>query len=698
MIPKWLGAVGLTIAAACQSAALEVLLVDKWLQDPIAFQPFFEDFPGQGMELRYRRFHPTLVQADTADYDVIVVGGGLHPRSAATHLRPAEARLLTGFVRHGGTAVFLFTNGPLSFGNEYVSRNHTDNYILNTVLDSLGLQLRIEGASIQDPTGAKSTIQPWGTWLNLPLLSASPETPLGRGLTRPVPVGRLLTLMVGQHQGLEVPAWTAPTSMRRAASRSTPERGAEALYVGGPRRYAAVVAAPAGAGHVIVASRHAFNMNGYTGRWSDKPISPPYELRDNRRLERNFAAYVAAIARGQHTADSPLPIERLERIDGIPERLRPASAIADRALAARAPDGTYAQLPAIEAGPPHVPRILSPHGRVKSGYVSLPPAARAAEHCEAYRRAGLELLYVKLRLQSSAALVDSTSATFLAACEQSGLRIMLWDYFALGTHGYAGVTSRLVDGAGTAHDKASPFDPAFWEEALRRKALRYAAVAARYPQVVVGMMWDLEVYGHDELLVTESSSFDNLAFAVYLEARGEALRESGRYAEALALLAAERFSWLESQGLLRDYYEVLEEQVFGRARTIRDEVEAIHPELLWGFYTACIPQSWYYRGMFRAFGANELLLITYEARGSQQVDYWRSVLGVRMAHAPGVVFGLPRGDEWTAYLDMCLRHEAGYWLYRPEPLARSAADWRREGLPDTREEVIRRIRQANDAR
>jgi hypothetical protein len=246
------------------------------------------------------------------------------------------------------------------------------------------------------------------------------------------------------------------------------------------------------------------------------------------------------------------------------------------------------------------------------------------------------------------------------------------------------------------HDKASLFDPAFWDTAFRQKALRYARIAAHYPEVVVGMMWDLEVYGHDELLVTESSSFDNLAFGIYLESRGDTLHGEGLYFEALGLSAGSRFAWLERHGLLRGYYEVLEKEVHRRAQTIREEVDAIHRGLLWGFYTASIPQSWYYRGLFRGFGQDELLLITYEARGAQQVDYWRSALGVRIAHAPGVVFGVPRGAEWTAYLRMCLENEAGYWLYRPEPLAGSAAAWRQAGLPDTRDEVIQLIRTAND--
>ena len=47
------------ILLTCVSvSAQEVLLVDKWLQDPIAFKPFFEDFPKNGLELKYRRFHP----------------------------------------------------------------------------------------------------------------------------------------------------------------------------------------------------------------------------------------------------------------------------------------------------------------------------------------------------------------------------------------------------------------------------------------------------------------------------------------------------------------------------------------------------------------------------------------------------------------------------------------------------------------
>ncbi len=74
------------------ASALEVLLVDKALRDPVAFHSFFEDFPEEELELAYRRFHPSLVQADRESFDVIIVAGGTHPDPAPTASRPRGGR------------------------------------------------------------------------------------------------------------------------------------------------------------------------------------------------------------------------------------------------------------------------------------------------------------------------------------------------------------------------------------------------------------------------------------------------------------------------------------------------------------------------------------------------------------------------------------------------------------------------------
>ena len=127
----------LLILLTCISvSAQDVLVVDKWLQDPIAFKPFFEDFPESGLELKYRRFHPSLTHSDVDRFDVIMVAGGMHPDyPAPTYLIPEEAALLTQFVRDGGTTVFLFAD------------HLTDNHIFNTILDSLDIVGKVTGTS-----------------------------------------------------------------------------------------------------------------------------------------------------------------------------------------------------------------------------------------------------------------------------------------------------------------------------------------------------------------------------------------------------------------------------------------------------------------------------------------------------------------------------------------------------------------------
>ena len=278
----------LVVILTCASvSAQNVLLVDKWLQDPIAFQPFFEDFPKNGLDLQYRRFHPTLTLSDPERFDVIMIAGGMHPDyPAPTHLVPEEAALLIRFVREGGTVVFLYAD------------HQTDSYVFNTVLDSLDIDVRIDASRIEDPLGPKATIIPATHYLNLAQVLVSADTPLGKGIEGPIEGGRMFSFMVGQTEGIEIPAWTAPSSMRRSEDLNTEQRGREGTYAAQARSYPVVLTATAGDGHVILLPRYLINLNGYNGLATDTPITPPYFLEQNRRFERNLATYIGAIARG----------------------------------------------------------------------------------------------------------------------------------------------------------------------------------------------------------------------------------------------------------------------------------------------------------------------------------------------------------------------------------------------------------------
>jgi hypothetical protein len=649
----------LALVAALPAAAGEVLLVDKWMKDPVAFKPFYDYFPEEDMEFRYRRYHPTLTHADVEDYEVIMVAGGLHPAPAATHVRPEEVALLKDFVEGGGTAVILYQSGE------------TDNFLFNQLLWDLGLKLQIEGKRLMDPIGYKSTLVPATYFLNMPEVTVSPDTPLGEGIEDPIPGGRIVNIMVGQPSGVEIPAWTAPTTMRLVDYDSNFPRQIEVIYAGETRKYAAVVAANAGDGHIVLAPRGLFNMNGYTGRWSDKPLLPPYDLEANDRFDRNFCSYVSQIARGDYTPQDMVSIRRVVRMKAPekPEDLEiPASPLPDEA----AREG-YVDLPDFElADPIEVPFLDG--DTLKSGYVQNIPNANVAEAQMAkYAATGLNTLYFMVaddwwRMRNDEEALDAfrekVEAT-LAAAKEHDIKILLGGFLperrAWMDDEYP---TALVDGTGEEYKVTAPLDPDIMRDNLTRPGKFIAEFAKEYPDTMVGFMWDFELYGHRELLVTENYSFDNLSWSTFLSQRRAKLGTRGLYADAKEVATKFRFRWLERHGLLEDYYEVQEDAIYKLTRDAKREIDQVHPGLFWSFYTAGIPQSWYYRGIFRALGDKQdrVLLVTYEARGLQQSSYWQE-LGVNLIHGPGTLMNIPDETEWVPALTMFMEEESGYWLF-----------------------------------
>ena len=675
------------------ASAQEVLLVDKSLRDPVAFDSFFEDFPEEGLELRYRRFHPTLVQSDPGRFDVIMVAGGTHPDPAATHLVPEEAALLVRFVRQGGTAVFLYAG------------HSTDNFIFNTILDSLDVAVRIEGRRIEDPLGPKATIVPATHYLNLPRVRVSPRTPLGEGIEGFIAGGRLVSLMVGRTEGLEIAAWTAPSSMRRLDVVDTPQRGREGTYAAEPRSYAAVVAAAAGRGRVILAPRSMINLNGFTGHGSDRPVRPPYFLEGNRRFERNLAGYIAAVARGRHIPSGLVPMHRVDDLGGGAGLPKPGFEFRKRTLDAEAGEGDYDDLAPFDEEGPHQPSFLGGR-KVLSAHLSVPAGERAAEVCGRMKEMGLNLLYVwGLKMEKNPSggpeRIHPDSEALLEECGKAGLKILIWGYMPSTSLWLRNeLATTLVDGTGKVYLPPSPLDPDAWDRGLTDKAREYALMARRFPETVAGTMWDLELYGHPGLRITEAHGFDNLSFATFVETAGERLREAGLLETANRVDQARRFGWLESHGLLRDYYRALEEGVYRLAVRTREAIDEVHPGLHWGLYAPNIPQSWYYRGLFRGLSRDDgaVLHITWQSRGARQVGYWKEVLGIDLIHAPAMLMVVPLGQEWDSYLEMCLENEAGYWLYDATSLVRDGGDWRaRMELREAPGAVVERIRKVNEA-
>jgi hypothetical protein len=257
----------------------------------------------------------------------------------------------------------------------------------------------------------------------------------------------------------------------------------------------------------------------------------------------------------------------------------------------------------------------------------------------------------------------------------------------------------VVSASGIEKGPPSPFDKRFWSVEVLPLARELAKLSKEFPDTLLGTFWDMELYGFESLTLTEVYTFDKLAFDEFTARRKGFLSDRGLLEPATLISQQERFVWLKSNGLLKEYFSALEEAMEEIGKWVDADIRSINPRLAWGFYTPAIPQGWYYKGFFRGLSspARPLLLISYEARGLQQVMH-HAQHGVYMIHCPGMLLNTLKGQEWIESLTGFAKRENGYWLFPGTSLVMDenwrygTGDW---NILDPPEELLRAIKEAN---
>ncbi|MGQ9673111.1 MAG: hypothetical protein ACUVV5_08260 [Candidatus Aminicenantales bacterium] len=652
-------------------AQTKILIVDYLASDPIVFVRFFENFQAPDYRVDYRRFYPQLVETDV-DYDVIVLASSRHPFPSAAKMTLAEARFLKDYILNGGILVALY------------SSEENDRVVLNELLRDLSLSVRIEGKAIADPVnGYRSFLVPSAFYLNYPLLRVSANFPLGKGVSK-IYGGKCFSLLAEPSPNLAIPLYSFETALRmegfQSAERSG-QKGREGLYLAGSYEVAVMAVGKAGKGYVILLPRYLINMNGYTTRWSDKPSLPAGPLEENQVFEKNLIDFIKDLVEDGGNFHPLFPIQRADRLRSWQ----------DKADQVTIEEGSVSGSPAKEAldgliYDPQKKRSLSirhpllkelAQAKIRSVFFHLEKEFGRVDSIERIadylQDAGFNLIegmlgvspYEGLKTEESRKAYLENIRSILRVMESRGIKVFLGSYFPYGSYYRKKAYSKLVSSAGVEAGLPSPLDRTYWREAFLPLALEIAKLGREFPTTAVGMMWDLEFYYFDTVALSEAYSFDSIAFEVFQQRRKTLLESRKLASEARFVPQYLRFSWLKEKGLLKDYYQALEEEVAAIARWVDTEVKKTNPDLLWGFYAPGIIQSWFYTGLFRALGTPErpLLLITYEGRGNQQADY-NAQKGIFFLHCPGLLLNTLKGQEWSESLPGLALREDGYWLYQ----------------------------------
>ena len=682
----------------------KVLILDHLMTDPLLYQGFFRHFSEKDFQVEYRRYFPSLVRSDK-DYSIIVIAAGNYPAPSPSRITLAEKEFLKDYVMNGGILVVLFAS------------EENDRVVFNQLLDSLSIPVRIEGKYIHDMVnGYKSTLIPSSYFLNLPMLRVHPETPLGKGVSK-VYGGRAMSLIVGKGDNISIPVSSFETSLRfDGMSEKADARHIAGVYLAGPYSHAVMAVAKSGKGYVVLLPRSLINMNGYTRRPSDKPVIPTSFLAENEKFEENLIDYVARLTKAHELFKPFNPIVRWDNMSSFsvkPEKIElragevPAMSptdVFDRLLF------DYSRKQQVRIDNDTLRRLHEQKLRI-AFIQNLCGASTNPAYLEgiawSLKEMGFNLIvgiiqdcvYDVLKdPPETKALIEDLRAAMIIF-KKHNIAVMAGSGLPEKKFYERRVYPPVVSTEGVSKGPPSPFDTESWNVGVLPLAREIATLSKEFPDTLLGTFWDLELYGFNALTFSEAYTFDSLAFGEFLSRRATNLRKRGLFETARMISQQDRFMWLKDNGLLKDYFTALEEGMEEIGKQIDAEVRAINPRLVWGFYSPAIPQSWYYKGFFRGLSSpgKPLLLISYEARGLQQVEY-HAQNNVYMIHIPGMLLNTLKGGEWTESLTGLAKREGGYWLFPGASLVMDenwrygTGDW---NILDPPEGLFQAIKEAN---
>ncbi len=176
--------------------------------------------------------------------------------------------------------------------------------------------------------------------------------------------------------------------------------------------------------------------------------------------------------------------------------------------------------------------------------------------------------------------------------------------------------TRAVNKHGQVQESPSPLDEGYWRKAIEESGRMIANMSLYYP--ISGIVWDMEVY-YMHWLWNEwtyySYTYDRMAIEAFANATD---------VDIPSMPASERHDWLQVNGLLEEFKEWQEDEVFSMARGVEEKIHAINPQLhlgTLGFQDKC----WWFLSILKGFCSEDLSVSawhedTYGGWGTQEIN------------------------------------------------------------------------------
>jgi len=565
----------LLLAAACQTEARRLLVVDLSLADPIMLDNTAEPWKEAGYHVEYRRFYPHLTRADLQHYRSVLILGGREPQAPSDALTIGDLAILNEWIRgRDGVVVLGYTSdAPAPRGQN--ADGTSDRWVMNQWLASQGVGITI------------------GSELIAASASPLPHSAVDNAGFAPFPAGHSHALQV--RDGSQVLA-RAPSSPLVAATRVE-----DGLVVVASRNLLGAAGEDAGT--------HDFLVE--LARWTRRPAEWAHVHAASRTIPLRLAAGPQTVA--VH-----------------PPRLTPppgtAPVILPRPRAGVGPDDSVAVSGWIAR---QGMRVLWSHFTPQAldsllAFVDI---------------AALNTLATVIPIGALADTLGTRNVWRVTADRMQVTSIRWFPSVSMFSVVSRGEplerATRVVDrrrrqpiqdeGAAdeiNRHGELMPvacgLDSLFWRETLRPALRSLTRLGGARPEVITGVGVDLD----SAMTFYRGSGFCDADFRVGLAGLG---LDSAALSDALALPPAVRYDSLLERGWLARYFSALEAGVAERAVALRTELRRLHPDLRFAFHASEPPADWFSLGLLRGLSAREspVLLWLREPRVSDLVRIYR---------------------------------------------------------------------------
>jgi len=215
--------------------------------------------------------------------------------------------------------------------------------------------------------------------------------------------------------------------------------------------------------------------------------------------------------------------------------------------------------------------------------------------------------------------------------------------------------SHAVSKSGVVETRTpSPVDDNWWRYMVEEPAIFIANLSVHYP--IWGIVWDIELYGHDAFLRTDYS-YDEAAMIEFSNATNSTIPR---------LQTTKRYSWLKNNGLLERYHRWQEEKAYSLAKRTEEAVHAINPSLSLGLLG--FEDSWFHWTILRAWNSSTAPVTAwcektyggYKIGGNEGVDHFQRIwkqYGLNGKFLPGFRAGVTS-------MEAAIRHNGALWIYQ----------------------------------